>query len=313
MKNRYTAPFGYIIVKGVTELHPAEAPVVRQIFADYITGAGLRTVADGLAARKVEYLPGESTWNINRVKRILEDERYTGAGKLPPIIDEAAYASANAAKVQRNNHPERKDTQPPACPVLCAACGEKMQRRHDIRWAIPEIWVCKCGARVSISDNDLQDALAEILNRLIAHPDIITDQPTEEQEQSLNIVAAQNEISRQLEGFHFDRDQVKESIFQLAALKYSRLDERKNTTKQLRAELNQMAPLSAFSAEALCKVAGQIIISEPVVVQIKLKNGQIIGKEDDHEGDSDPGQAGVHAAGIVPAAEHSGLHQSQHG
>ena len=302
MKNRYTAPFGYTIVKGVTELHPAEAPVVRQIFADYIAGTGLRSIAEDLAARKVEYLPGESTWNINRVKRILEDERYTGAGKLPPIIDEAAYSNANIARVQRNNHPDRRNTQRPACLVLCAACGDKMQRQHDTRWAITEIWVCECGARVRISDSGLQAALTEILNRLIAQPDLITEGLPEEQDQPLNIIAAQNEISRQLEGFHFDRDQVKESIFQLAALKYSRLDERKNTTKQLRAELHQMAPLSAFSPEALRKIAGQIIMSQPAAVQIKLKNGQIVGKEDDHEGDSDPGKAGVHTAGITPAA-----------
>ena len=166
-----------------------------------------------------------------------------------------------------------------------------MQRQHDARRRISESWVCPCGAKVWISDTDLHTALAEILNHLIVQPNLIAAESTEEQEAPLNLVAMQNEIGRQLEGFDFDRDKVKESIFELAALKYSRLDDRKNTTKQLRAELKQMAPLSAFSPEILSKLAGQIVMSEPAVIQIKLKNGQIIGKGDDHEGDSDSAEA----------------------
>ena len=290
MKNRYTAPFGYTIIRGVTEVHPSEAPVVRRIFADYLAGASLQRIAENLTARKTEYLPGESAWNKNRVKRILEDARYTGTTSLPPIIDEDAYSRAGAIKGERNNQTEQQLPRP-VCPAVCAVCGEKMQRRHDTRRKISESWMCPCGAKVWLSDTNLQATLMEILNRLIARPDLVTEGPAEVQETPLNLVAMQNDIGRQLEGFDFDRDKVKEDIFELAALKYSRLDDRKNTTKQLRAELKQMAPLSAFSPEVLSRFAGQIILGEPAVVQIKLKNGQIIGKEDDHECDDDPGQA----------------------
>ena len=278
MKNRYTAPFGYTIIKGVTEIHPDESAVVRRIFADYLAGASLLRIAEALAADKVEYLPGESAWNKNRVKRILEDARYTGATGLPPIVDEATQKHAGAAKGERNNLPKRQ-TPRPACPAVCAACGEKMRRIHDARRKTRESWVCPCGAKVWVSDIDLHDALAGILNRLIAQPDLIADEPAEEQETPLNIVAMQNEIGRQLEGFDFNRDKVKGSILALAALKYSRLDDRKNTTKQLRAELTKMAPLSVFSPEVLGRLAGQILLGEPDVVQIKLKNGQIVGKD----------------------------------
>ncbi|MCL2299787.1 MAG: hypothetical protein FWC27_06535 [Firmicutes bacterium] len=122
----------------------------------------------------------------------------------------------------------------------------------------------------------------------------------------------QNEISRQLEGFNFDRDKLKESIFELAALKYSRLDDQKNTTKQLRAELNQMAPLSAFSSDVLDRLTGQILLSSPAIVQLRLKNGQIIGRDDDHECDDNPGQAGVHAATGEPPVERGGLRAGEH-
>ena len=290
MKNRYTAPFGYTIIKGISELHPDEAPVVRQIFAGYLSGYSLQRIADDLTARSVEYLPGESVWNKNRVKRILEDARYTGATGLPAIIDETTHSRAGAAKGERNNQPKQ---QPPrlVCPVVCNLCDNKMRRIHDTRRKTNESWKCPCGAKVWISDNDLYIALTEILNRLIVQPDLVENELTEEQETSLNLVVMQNEIGRQLEGFAFDRDRVKGDILELAALKYNRLDDRKNTTKQLRAELKQMAPLSAFSPEALGRLAGQILLGEQTVVQIKLKNGQIVGKEDGHESNGNPGEA----------------------
>jgi len=291
MKNRYTAPFGYTIIKGVAEIHPGEAAVVRRIFADYLAGNSLQRIAANLTARNIEYLPGESTWNKNRVKRILEDVRYIGTAGLPPIIDEVTYNHANAAKDERNNQGVHQQSARPACPVVCASCGTKMRRVHDTRRKISESWICPCGAKIWIRDCDLQTALTEILNQLIRRPNLVAEGPAEEQEPPLNLIAIQNEINRQLEGFNFDRDKVKGSIFELATLKYNRLDDRKNTTKQLRAELKQMAPLSDFSPEVLSRVAAQILLGEPAVVQIKLKNGQIVGKDENDERNCDSGQA----------------------
>ena len=291
MKNRYTAPFGYTIIKGVAEIQPDEAAVVHQIFSDYLTGNSLQRIAENLTAHNIEYLPGESTWNKNRVKRILEDARYIGATGMPTIIDEATYNRTNAAKGERNNQLVQQKSQRLACPVTCANCGAKMRRLHDARRKISESWICQCGAKVWLSDSDLQTTLTKILNRLIGRPDLVAEEPAEEQETPLNIIAIQNEISRRLEGFDFDRDKVKESIFELAALKYSRLDDRKNTTKQLRAELTKMAPLSAFAPEVLGRLAVQILLGEPAVVQIKLKNGQIVRKDENDECNGDPGQA----------------------
>ena len=209
---------------------------------------------------------------------------------MPAVIDEATYQRAGAARGERSHQPEQQLARLPL-PVMCGACGEKMRRLHDARLKISESWVCACGAKVWISDAGLHAALTELLNHLITRPDLVVDGPTEEQEQPLGIAAMRNEIGRQLEGFSFDRDQVKKSIFELAALKYSLLDSQKNTSKQLRAELSQMAPLSAFSPEVLREVAGQILLGGPAAVQIKLKNGQSVGKDEHHECDGNPGQA----------------------
>ncbi|MCL2299908.1 MAG: recombinase family protein [Firmicutes bacterium] len=188
MKNRYTAPYGYTIIQGITEIHPDEAPMVRRIFADYLAGASLQRIAAELTARKVEYLPGKSDWNKNRVKRILEDARYIGSAGLPVIVDEATYNRAGAAKGERNNQPAQQAPRM-ILPVICAACGAKMQRRHEPRCKCPERWYCPaCGETAGLQEGEMEGALTDILNRLITQPDLVADGPAEEQEQPLILI-----------------------------------------------------------------------------------------------------------------------------
>lgn len=97
MKNR-RFPYGYEMKNGVIVVCLSEADILRQIFADYIGGAFLKTIADRLTTEKVEYLPGEYGWNKNRIKRIIEDERYMGTDTYEPIIDKDTFLKANSAK-----------------------------------------------------------------------------------------------------------------------------------------------------------------------------------------------------------------------
>ena len=313
MKNRYTAPFGYVYVQGALAAHPTESKIVANIFGDYIAGASYNSIAESLCAVNVEFLPGRSDWNKNRVKRILEDSRYTGVSGFPALISEGAFERVKILIAGKSAQRAIEQTVNISMPVRCLKCEVKMQRRHEPRCKCPERWYCPaCGAVAGFRAGELENILSSILNRLIAQPELVTDEPVEEQEQPLNIVAMHNEISRQLEGFHFDRDKLKESIFELAALKYSRLNARKNTTKQLRAELKQLAPLSGFSPETLDRIAVEVILSAPATVQLRLKNGQIVGKDDDHECDDNPGETGVHAATSEPSAERCGLRACEH-
>jgi hypothetical protein len=84
-------PYGYAVKKGKTILHSAESAIVKRIFTDYIGGASLLKLAQALSAEKVEFIPGRSDWNKNRVGRILEDERYLGSGTYPAIISKDMY------------------------------------------------------------------------------------------------------------------------------------------------------------------------------------------------------------------------------
>ena len=290
IKNRKTAPFGYMIEMGQLIVHPAEGKIVRQMFAGYIAGASLKTIADDLTARKVEYLPSESAWNKSRVKRILEDARYLGNGQFPVLVDEASFRMVQAQKQDRN---DRKVIQPEShiglvtVPVVCAVCGSAMTRTHHQNRKITDAWDCPCGERVSLMDSDLLAGITEILNRLIAEPTLILEEPHQPDEaRQLEVRRLQNEISRQLEGSGFDRDAVQQDIFALAAVKFTLLPSGPATAYRLRGLFEKSATLDSFSRELLEASVSQVLLGEDGV-SLKLKNNQIVRKEVEHGSDSD--------------------------
>jgi len=280
---------------GLLIVHPHEGKFVRQMFAAYLAGASLKSIADNLTARKVEYLPGQSNWNKSRVKRILEDIRY-----VPVLIDETIFHATQALKQDRN---DRKTIQPEqhisqvTVPVVCAACGTAMIRTHHTRRKITEAWDCPCGERVWLADSDLLAGITELLNCLIADPTQIMEVPHEPDEtQQLEVRRLQNEIGRQMEGFGFEREAVQRDIFALAAAKFTALPSGPATTYLLRAAFEKSAPLDSFSRELLEATVTQVLLGSGGVF-VKLKNGQIIGKDGDHGSDvtenraDDPGEA----------------------
>jgi len=319
LKNRYTAPFGYMIEIGRLIVHSSEGEIVRQIFADYLAGASLKSIAEDLTGRKVEYLPGKSDWNKSRVKRILEDARYLGTEQFPVLIDEVSFHAVQARKQDRN---ERKTIQPEShicqvtVPVVCAACGAVMTRQHHAKLRVTEAWSCPCGMKIWLADCDLLIEITAILNRLIADPAQITEESHEPNEaQQLEIRRLQNEIGRQMEGSGFDRDAVQRDIFALAAAKFTALPNGPATTYLLRAAFEKSAPLESFSRELLEATVTQVLLGNGGIY-LKLKNNQIIGKDNEnaddspHGADCDPnsGKPGSPAApGSSPPAEHRRL------
>ena len=317
-KNRCTAPFGYTIEMGLLIVHPREGCIVQKMFAEYLTGASLKNIAEDLAGRGIEYLPGKSGWNKSRVKRTLEDARYLGAGQFPALVDDITFHAVQAKKHERN---DRKVIQPEThisqvtLPVVCFACGTAMTRTHHTNRKIADAWDCPCGVRISLLDGDLLAGITEILNRLIADPALIIEQPQEPDEaQQLEIRRQQNEISRQLEGFSFDRDTVQQDIFALAAAKFKSLPDH-TTTQILRAAFEKSAPLNSFSRELLETTVTQVLLGNDGIY-LKLKNHQIIGKDDKNaddsshgeDSDADSGQAGGPAApSDISPAEHGRL------
>ncbi len=100
LKNR-SIPFGYCMVNGKYALNAPEADAVQKIFADYIGGKSLKTIA---AEMQIPYNMGKAVWNKNMVCRVLENRKYIGENDYPQIITAEDFEQAAYIKVERNTY-----------------------------------------------------------------------------------------------------------------------------------------------------------------------------------------------------------------
>ena len=100
LKNR-NIPFGYCIVNGKYVLNAPEAEVVQKIFADYISGKSLKTIASEM---QIPYNNNKTVWNKNIVCRVLENRKYIGENGYPQIITVKDFEQAAHIKTERNTY-----------------------------------------------------------------------------------------------------------------------------------------------------------------------------------------------------------------
>ena len=100
LKNR-SIPFGYCMVNGKYALNASEAEAVRKIFADYIGGKSLKTIATEMT---VPYNTGKAVWNKNMVCRVLENKKYIGESGYAQIITADDFEQAARIKAERNTY-----------------------------------------------------------------------------------------------------------------------------------------------------------------------------------------------------------------
>ena len=105
LKNR-NIPFGYCITNGEYAVNDTEAEAIRQIFARYIGGDSLKTIA---AQMTVPYNTCKPVWNKNMVSRVIENRRYLGENGYPAIISQEDFDTANQIKATRYIKGERKE------------------------------------------------------------------------------------------------------------------------------------------------------------------------------------------------------------
>ena len=100
LKNR-SIPFGYCMVNGKYSLNAPEAEAVRKIFAEYIGGKSLKTIA---AEMQIPYNTGKAVWNKNMVCRVIENTKYIGEDGFPKIISDEDFIRASEIKAERNTY-----------------------------------------------------------------------------------------------------------------------------------------------------------------------------------------------------------------
>ena len=286
MKNRYL-PFGYQIRDGELLIEPEEAEVVKEVFTRYANGETLKAIADDLAARKVEYLPGKYTWDKARVKRMLDHRVYLGEKDFPAIVSEELFRTVAQKKERTGPKPLEHDNaikliKPTA---VCAECGHALPRRYDQRMAIPTVWRCtSCGLSRKIADGDLKHRVVVLLNRLVDDPSLAEPQGRETDTDSLEYLRSQQEIHRMMVAGEHSMDDYINVVLRCVAKTYESLTtSARHITDRLTATLHHAEPLSSFDEKLFLQTVNHILLCRSGEVSLELQNGKIISERKDHD------------------------------
>ena len=188
--------YGYRIENGVLTVVPQEAEIVERIHTLYLSGASYQAIAETLNKDRIPYSAEAPEWNKHKVKRLLENPRYTGVDGYPAILTESVFQavqeqirSKTAGYTFKEKRPALELAQYLRCP-----CGGALQRVGGTTRRKDTLYLkCGgCGARVTIADDDL---LAQVARQMADH-----DQPAEQPYiPSAEAVRLTNAVNRGLE------------------------------------------------------------------------------------------------------------------
>ena len=288
MKHR-TLPFGYEIQNGIVQINKAETQTVTWIFTEYLNGSNLKEIAESLTIQRTEYMPDQYDWNKNRIKRIIEDRRYTGDGKYPKIISQRMFEQANAVKEEKRttkSYMVDASNKPLVYAVRCSYCGKTMIHNTNRKAKYAEQWVCgteNCRAKIYMTIEQIEQAVTKLMNEIIRSP-ILAEQQADEQEMITEISIMESEINRMLGQTDLDKNEIQNKILECAAKKYEYCTDKAHITERLKADFEKTSPLSDFSMDIFIKTVSAVLIDESNKTRIVLKNGNIITEKSDEIG-----------------------------
>ena len=239
-------PFGYRMELGETILHPQEAGLVEYIFHQYLSGASYNAIVDRLRDQEVPYDAGK-LWNKNMIARILEDERYTGTKGFPQIIS-------------------RED--------LMAAQKKRLSKQIPIQKTEAQKWLRRLSGEPATVEVEQQ--VLDLLNGLIRDPEKITLQSSPLKSDSEEPTTLQRELEEAMEQQPIDEDNTRRLILAIASAKYAQICSGEYETVRLKQVFAQSQPMEELDASLLQTSVSSIYIKSDRMVQIHLKNNQVI-------------------------------------
>lgn len=239
-------PFGYRMELGETILHPQEAGLVEYIFHQYLSGASYNAIVDRLRDQEVPYDAGK-LWNKNMIARILEDERYTGTKGFPQIIS-------------------RED--------LMAAQEKRLSKQIPIQKTETQKWLRRLSGEPATVEVEQQ--VLDLLNGLIRDPEKITLQSSPLKSDSEEPTTLQRELEEAMEQQPIDEDNTRRLILAIASAKYAQICSGEYETVRLKQVFAQSQPMEELDASLLQTSVSSIYIKADRMVQIHLKNNQVI-------------------------------------
>ncbi len=197
--------YGYRIENGELTIVPQEAATVERIATLYIAGASYQTIADSLNKSGTSFSQEAPLWNKHKVKRVLENPRYTGLDSYPPILDEVTFQAVQAKIKAKTDGYTFKEKRPALRlkDYLRCDCGGALHRTAGANRRKDTLYLkCDaCGTQFAILD----DTLLDQVSRQIAEYKRPADSPYVP---SSEVVRLTNAINRGLENPNAPEDVV---------------------------------------------------------------------------------------------------------
>ena len=220
--NTRTILYGYEIRNGQKVICQSEAKTVRCIFKAYLGGLSYQKIAVTLNEQQIPYGESVSLWNKNKIKRMLEDNRYIGENGWPAILEKQDFQSVQDIIRNKNTVPERKNAKPEDVINLlrlhryfrCETCGKLLYANGSGEQYREYIYLrCReCG----ITHGFPRNALTEEIERQIKARD---EAEQEIYRPSGEVMRLTNAINRSLE--HPDHpDETTDLILQAVSARY---------------------------------------------------------------------------------------------
>lgn len=287
MANRYI-PFGYEMQNAQITIALQEAMLVQAAFELYIAGKSYKTIADRFERSGISYNKDSSQWNKNMIKRLIENEKYTGLCGYPPIIDKKQYYKANRIRLSKNVKTDSDKTEYDKfirTHAECPECNSPIKRQNQGHGTDRYI-VYKCSNPIcpakSIREKIMYEYINEIINRLIENIELADIETKQQSRNDENIEELTNEIYIKTANDSAAKDEILKDIYKLAKLKfkcYTKTDMRK-VTEKIKQELckygiNEKPPLTLME-----KIISKFYIGGEKDVRIKLINEKTLEREE---------------------------------
>ena len=157
--------YGYQIQNGELTVVEVEASVVARVASLYLDGLSYQKLADLLNQENIPFSQETPAWDKHKVKRLLENPRYTGQKGYPAILGGETFHCVQS-RIQGKTAKQALKAERPALKLVsrlhCAACGAALYRMGGRNRRSDTLYLkcVQCGAIITMRDEVLLDEIA---------------------------------------------------------------------------------------------------------------------------------------------------------
>ena len=161
---------------GTPEIIPEEAETVKQIYADYLSGKSLRSIADSLESRGILPRAGQAKWTTTYIRGILQNERYTGDALRSVATGNSDADSARPKPAYSGKYTLSELLVCGECNTLYRRCTWKGNKGTRI------VWRCRsrldhgkkyCKHSPKLDEAAIHQALVKAINQQLVRPEYL--------------------------------------------------------------------------------------------------------------------------------------------